>query len=76
VSAIDDIARRFAGVDIMYRRHGFDSRCIGGVRSYPWRARLVTSKNERCEYRVTAYGKTREEAEQGLVSLVEELDAK
>jgi hypothetical protein len=76
VTTIDDIARRFAGMDILYRRHGFDSRCIGGVMSQPWRARIVTSKNERAEYRVTAYGKTREEAERGLIAAVAKLDAK
>jgi hypothetical protein len=72
---IDDIAKRFMGVDIQYRRTGFDS--IGGkwsIATQPWRARVVTSKNENAEYRRTVYARTRADVELALVAMVQAAD--
>jgi hypothetical protein len=48
-------AERFLGGSLEYRRHGTSWPA-------PWRARIVASKNERDDYRVTAYGATQDEA--------------
>lgn len=48
---IDDLSRRFNGVDIQFRRSGTDW-------PWPWRIQLATNKNERSEYRFTLYGAT------------------
>jgi hypothetical protein len=71
----DDALTRFQGVDLSYRRstsvmsgymrERIDETFVGWSPSeWPgaWRARIVTSKNERSEYRVTTFGDTPEDA--------------
>lgn len=74
MSGIEDITARGFGVDIQYRSRGFDSRAGSSESGRSWRVRIVADKNLRADYRVTAYGQTREEAENRLIALVEELD--
>lgn len=70
VSALEELSRRFAGVDLQRRREG----CGPSAWWKPWRARLVTSKNERAEYRITVFGSTADEAVQALAAAVREID--
>lgn len=64
---IEDICRRFLGVDIQRRREG-----TGWF--YAWRVRLLTSKNESASYRITAYGSTMTEACELLCFAVRAVD--
>ena len=67
---------RFQGMDISYRRstsccerQPIDKVFVNWSPSeWPgdWRARIVTSKNERAEYRVCTFGNTAEEAVERL----------
>lgn len=71
---LDTIALRFLGVDLQFRRTTH-SRSSGELSwPKPWRARLVTTKNERAEYRVAVYGDTSSQAIANLVALVHALD--
>lgn len=45
------IARRFAGLDVQYRRSCSEWAA-------PWRVTLIASKGERAEYRIVRYGET------------------
>lgn len=72
---IDDLTERGFGLDVQFRSTGFDSRCCGSEMSKPWRVRLHTTKNQNAEYRLTAYGSTRDEAERRLVTMVEEAES-
>lgn len=71
---IDDLTKRGFGLDVQFRSAGFDSRCCGSEMSKPWRVRLHAMKNQNAEYRLTAYGSTRDEAERRLVAMVEEAE--
>lgn len=62
-----NLCDRFEGVDIMCRR---SANWPNG----PWRARLVCSKNERADYRIVAYGRSQEEAEENLLMAVYQAD--
>ncbi len=64
VSPIDKLAERFSGIDIQRRSQW----------SPKWRARIVTSKNERAEYRAEVYADTHDEAVSKLLALVEAID--
>jgi hypothetical protein len=68
---LDELSSRFLGVDIQYRRDS--GGCTAGWPAQ-WRARLLTSKNERSAYRVVAYGKTLELAVLALSELVNRID--
>lgn len=63
----EEICTRFAGVDLQYRRHDVSWQA-------PWRARLVSNKNERSSYRITVYGESMYNAIVALRSAVEEAD--
>ena len=52
---LEELVRRFHGIDIQYRRSGTDW-------PKPWRVRLIATKNERDNYRITSYGETLVEA--------------
>ena len=74
------LTRRFSGVDLQYRRvftHVAGQAQIGSPAiDWPgaWRARLVTSKNERADYRITVFGDTPERALELLVAEVKRVD--
>lgn len=72
--SLTHLSVRFAGIDIQFRRCGFDSTGRSEERGMPWRARIFTSKNERSEYRIEAYGATQYAAVKLLVDRVAELD--
>ncbi len=80
MAASDDVAEfvklstRFLGVDLQRRRHT-NSRGWPGEWPHPWRARLLTSKNERSEFRVSAYGTDIYEAMAALVAAVRDIDS-
>lgn len=59
LAELDQLAKRFAGIDVKYRRD------IG-----QWTARLITSKNERDNYRITCIGATPLEAIIALLDAV------
>jgi hypothetical protein len=65
---IEDIAKRFAGLDIQYRPGP------GGWGSQ-WRVRQIASKNERADYRIIVYGATMDMAMEALVLAIAALDA-
>ena len=71
MKTIDEIltalSSRFLGVDLQYRR---TTTCSAGQWPAPWRARLLTSKNERASYRMDAFGHTAQEAAQHLANMV------
>ena len=68
LESVDALARRFAGLDLQYRRDGI------GTRRGEWRARLVVSKNERDAYRIETFGGTAQSAIAKLVDAVAEID--
>lgn len=61
---------RFEGVDVACRRSASKHDGWDG----PWRARLVTNKNERNAYRIVVFGQSQLEVEERLVQAVEEID--
>lgn len=63
-----DLARRFGGVDLQ-RRNPSDAAWPA-----PWRAKLVTNKSERSEYRITVYGSTWADAVAKLLFAISEID--
>ena len=68
------LAHRFLGVDLQSRRvtcGGGGPGCFWPAR---WRARLVTSKNEHSDYRLTAYGETADAAMVELQQMVEAVE--
>jgi hypothetical protein len=52
---LQSLGERFHGCDLQFRRSG--TSWMG-----KWRARIHSTKNERSEWRLTAYGNTPEEA--------------
>lgn len=58
------LSERFHGFDLQRRRDWIE----------PWRARIVTTKNERANYRLEAYGPTAADACTRLELLVNEQD--
>ena len=68
LGVMESLGTRFHGTDLQFRRSGT---------SWPfrWRARLLSTKNEREEYRITAFGNTAAEAILGLQIMVNKLDA-
>lgn len=70
MNQLEALGNRFAGVDLSYRRDR--------PSEWPasWRARLVTSKNERSDYRLERYGETADAAMASLMLAVEEQDRK
>lgn len=75
MSVFDDLAKlssRFQGVDVQHRRS--TSCCNGGEWKGDWRVRLLTSKNQRREYRITVYAATAERAIGDLIRHVEAVD--
>lgn len=67
LDTIADIATRFAGLDVQYRRSQPEW-------SASWRATLVANKNERSDYRITVYGETLREAISKLRDRVRAID--
>lgn len=69
--ALEYLTRRFSGVDLQSRRTSQPS-------SWPrrWRARLVTNKNERDAFRLTAWEDTADEAVVSLLVAVRAAEAK
>lgn len=67
---IHALSQRFTGVDLQCRK----MEAIAGNWDGPWRARLVTSKNERIDYRITVTGQTWEDAVGKLVAAVRQVD--
>lgn len=66
------LSTRFLGFDLQHRRD-----CGGGWNEWqnqPWRARIVTSKNERANYRITVYGPTAEYVCAKLLEAVRKID--
>jgi hypothetical protein len=59
------LGERFSGVDLKFRRN----------ESLPWTARLITSKNERFDYRVVLKADTAEIAMRAVLDFVKKLDA-
>jgi hypothetical protein len=66
-----DLSNRFSGVDLQFRR---TTTCSAGQWPAPWRARMLTSKNERTEYRITVYGDTAAQAASNLLAAVRRID--
>lgn len=64
---LQTLGERFHGVTLDYRRNGTDWPA-------PWRARLVSTKNERDEYRVECFGETAQAAIESLCAVVAKLD--
>lgn len=63
------LVSRFGGIDIQCR-NAWESIGWKGR----WRAKNVTMKNERDDYRLTAFGSTPDEAIQRLIDAVERVD--
>lgn len=63
MTTIERLGQMFYGFDLKRRKHGTDW-------PKPWRAAVMTSKNEISDYRVSAYGDTAEEACQLLLDRV------
>ena len=61
-----DLSSRFEGVDLQCRRSAW---------LFKYRARIITNKNERAEYRVTAYGNTPEIVMENIIVIVRGIDA-
>lgn len=61
---LEALAKRFGGVDVMYRREW-----------RRWSARNITSKNERDDYRLTRDGRTAAEAIAALLDAIDQVDA-
>jgi hypothetical protein len=55
LAILESLGKRFHGADLQYRRSGTDW-------PNPWRARIQTTKNEREEYRLSAFGAYPKEA--------------
>ena len=68
INCLELLARRFNGVDLQARPPE--------PAAWPkrWRARIVTTKNERAAYRLTAWGDTVEEVAAALQTQVDQLD--
>lgn len=64
MNELEALASRFHGLDLQFRRSGT------GWPS-PWRARQIVTKNERADYRITAYGSTAQEAIESLRAEIE-----
>lgn len=71
VERFAEVGERFQGVDLQYRR---TSTCGGGEWPAPWRARLLTNKAERHEYRLAAFGCSIWEAMRNLVKMVDAVE--
>ncbi len=67
-----ELGKRFQGVDLQFRR---TTNCGSCGWPAPWRARLLTSKAEREEYRMNAYGRTPFEAISKLLSGVAAIES-
>lgn len=65
LASLSELGYRAHGVSLEYSRSGTD---------WPkgWRAKVVYTKNERDDLRLTAFGETAEEAIQALADLFEE----
>lgn len=81
--AFENLAKRFAGVDLQYRRAtnspgSYSAWPVGSFQSTEanWRARCVVSKNERDEYRITVYATDMAGAIEALLARVAEVDAR
>ena len=68
LGVMESLGTRFHGTDLQFRRSGTSWPCR-------WRARLLSTKNEREEYRITAFGDTAAEAILKLQIMVNKLDA-
>lgn len=60
---LETLGRRFAGVSLSFRKSGTDW-------PKPCRAKLLASKNEREDYRITVYADTMEGAASELIRKV------
>jgi len=60
---LQELGARFQGVDLRFRapQPGWPQ---------PWKASLYASKNERANYRLSAFGDTAEDAARGLLAKV------
>ena len=67
-SEFTKLSKRFFGISL-------EKRASGTGWSNPWRARIVSTKNERGEFRIECFGDTPEEAISNLLKSVEEIDA-
>lgn len=63
-----ELGQHLHGIDLQFRRHGT---------TWPnlWRAGLYATKNERSEFRLTAYGPTSDAAIENLLLLYEQAKA-
>jgi hypothetical protein len=64
---LQTLGERFHGITLDFRRGGTDWPAA-------WRVRLVSTKNEREEYRVECFGDTAEQAVDSLRAEVSSLD--
>ena len=69
MKAFSELSKRFIGLDLQYRGDG-----SGAHWPKPWRAQIVTHKNERSEWREPAFGDTAEQAIRSLIKIVKRLD--
>lgn len=70
--ALQALSNRFGGVDLQYRRTGWDSH--SGDNPNKFRARLLPETNEDEAYRLVAYGYTALEAVAALTGMVTAVD--
>jgi len=64
---LQTLGGRFHGVTLDYRRNGTDWPA-------PWRVRLVSTKNEREDYRLECFGDTAQHAIDALRVVVSKMD--
>lgn len=71
------LGHRFQGVDLQFRPPGPRHMLVAKSSEWPkpWRAKLCAAKNERNDYRLTAYGASAEVAITELLRMVEAVDA-
>lgn len=66
---LTELGKRFQGIDIQFRRH-----CPIGWES-TWRIRVLASKNERDDYRITAFGDSFDAAVIAVLAAAQESDS-
>lgn len=67
LGALQALGGRFHGVTLDFRRSGTDWPS-------PWRVRLVSTKNEREDYRLECFGDTAQQAVEALRAVVAKMD--
>ena len=70
MSQLEELTRRFSGLDIEFRRDWEHYRSWAA----PWRVRLIANKNERSDYRLIAFGASLELAALAMVRAVERVE--